>query len=129
MKVLLVALQIPFPFSHMMQIEAQRLDHFHEILKIDLAVLPDFPNGLVIAPLPANRTQKVLDCGYGSAAWAADVAREYPRWNVCATGNHRRRADPKATGGRCRYLAFHDTRTQLAQSRASGRHIAHAPLH
>ena len=81
----LLSLQNLCFLSHMTQIEAQRLDHLHEIFKNDLAVLPEFPNGLVIAPLPANRTQKVLDCGYGSAAWAVDVAREYPQWNVRAT--------------------------------------------
>lgn len=41
-----------------------------------------FDSRLVFPPLASPR--KVLDCGYGSATWAAEVAEQFPASEVCS---------------------------------------------
>lgn len=42
-----------------------------------------FDNRLIFPPL--NRPRRVLECGYGTAAWAIAVAEQYPRAEVRPT--------------------------------------------
>ncbi|RDW90823.1 uncharacterized protein DSM5745_02598 [Aspergillus mulundensis] len=54
--------------------EAERLELQHRILS------KVFDNRLVFPPIP--RLRRVLDCGYGTGAWAVDVAEQNPDCEV-----------------------------------------------
>ncbi|KAK4238403.1 S-adenosyl-L-methionine-dependent methyltransferase [Achaetomium macrosporum] len=54
--------------------EIDRLQYMHEIFNMM------FDNRLIFPPLP--RPRRILDCGYGSGAWAIDVAEQYPECEV-----------------------------------------------
>ncbi|EGS21106.1 uncharacterized protein CTHT_0029470 [Thermochaetoides thermophila DSM 1495] len=54
--------------------EIDRLQYMHAIFNMM------FDNRLIFPPIP--NPQRILDCGYGSAAWAIDVARQYPECEV-----------------------------------------------
>jgi len=60
-----------------------------------------FDNRLIFPPM--NHLRRVLDCGYGTASWAVDVAEQYPQCQVCqllVTYSARRRrcaGDPFST--------------------------------
>lgn len=60
------------------QEELERLEEQHRALT-DL-VLRDLPEPLFIAPV--REPTRVLDCGYGSGAWAVQVAESYPDCEV-----------------------------------------------
>ncbi|KAI9844445.1 MAG: hypothetical protein M1838_002181 [Thelocarpon superellum] len=50
--------------------EAERLNLQHEVFNLV------FDHRLIFPPI--TTPQKILDCGYGSAAWAIDVAEQFP---------------------------------------------------
>jgi ubiquinone/menaquinone biosynthesis C-methylase UbiE len=56
------------------QAERERLDMQHEALQMV------FDKRLIFPPI--ENPQMILDCGYGSAAWAVDVAEKYPDCRV-----------------------------------------------
>lgn len=58
----------------MWQDEEERLAIQHNVLN------KVFDSRLVFPPLA--RLRKVLDCGYGSATWAAEVAEQFPTAEV-----------------------------------------------
>ncbi|KAM3067417.1 hypothetical protein ACMFMG_011567 [Clarireedia jacksonii] len=54
-----------------------------ERLRIESAVFNRvFENRLIFPPL--TRPRRILDCGYGTADWAVDVARQNPRCEIIA---------------------------------------------
>jgi ubiquinone/menaquinone biosynthesis C-methylase UbiE len=58
----------------LVQDEIERLSIQHQVLcKV-------FDNRLLFPPL-TNPT-RILDCGYGTASWAIDVAEEFPHCDV-----------------------------------------------
>jgi hypothetical protein len=54
--------------------EADRLEKQHRVFTLM------FDEKLIFPPL--NNVRNVLDCGYGAASWAVDVAEEYPDCQV-----------------------------------------------
>ncbi|OJJ46766.1 hypothetical protein ASPZODRAFT_66834 [Penicilliopsis zonata CBS 506.65] len=54
--------------------EAERLDIQHRVLN------RVFDGRLIFPPVP--RPKRILDCGYGSGAWAVDVAEQHPECEV-----------------------------------------------
>ncbi|OAA59560.1 UMTA methyltransferase [Niveomyces insectorum RCEF 264] len=63
-------------FSPIDEDEAERLQIANEALK------KIFDNRLVFPPV--RRLRNVLDCGFGTGAWALEVAAQYPRCEVCS---------------------------------------------
>jgi ubiquinone/menaquinone biosynthesis C-methylase UbiE len=59
------------------QTERERLDKQHAVLQMIF-------DGRLIFP-PIENPQNILDCGYGSGAWAVDVAEKYPECRVCSS--------------------------------------------
>jgi hypothetical protein len=57
------------------QEEAQRLQLFHHVFHILFDKRLIFPS-----PIPSPR--RILDCGFGSASWAIEVADSHPRCEV-----------------------------------------------
>ncbi|KAL2292650.1 hypothetical protein FJTKL_07756 [Diaporthe vaccinii] len=68
------ALQQKIYFGPVDEEEAQRLQLFHHVFHIL------FDRRLIFPPIPNPR--RILDCGFGSASWAIDVADSYPRCEV-----------------------------------------------
>lgn len=60
---------------HCCQEEAQRLQLFHHVFHILFDKRLIFPG-----PIPSPR--RILDCGFGSASWAIEVADSHPRCEV-----------------------------------------------
>jgi hypothetical protein len=56
------------------QEEAERLELQHKVFN------RVFDNRLIFPPIP--RPQRVLDCGYGTASWAIEVAEQHPECEV-----------------------------------------------
>ncbi|KAF8849992.1 UMTA methyltransferase [Acephala macrosclerotiorum] len=54
--------------------EVERLNIFHNVLGRVF-------DGRLIFP-PITRPRRILDCGYGTGAWAAEVAEQFPRCEV-----------------------------------------------
>lgn len=57
-----------------LQAERERLDRLHRILQLV------FDHRLIFPPVESP--QRILDCGYGSGAWALEVAEKYPECQV-----------------------------------------------
>lgn len=57
------------------QEEAQRLQLFHHIFHVLF-------DKRLIFPSPIPNPRRILDCGFGSASWAIEVADSYPRCEV-----------------------------------------------
>lgn len=60
---------------HQGQEEAQRLQLFHHVFHILF-------DRRLIFPGPIPNPRRILDCGFGSASWAIEVADSYPRCEV-----------------------------------------------
>ncbi|PSS25646.1 hypothetical protein M430DRAFT_48081 [Amorphotheca resinae ATCC 22711] len=54
--------------------EIERLHIMHDVLS------RTFDGRLIFPPLP--RPRRILDCGYGTASWASEVAEQHPRCEV-----------------------------------------------
>ncbi|KAK1755746.1 S-adenosyl-L-methionine-dependent methyltransferase [Echria macrotheca] len=61
-------------FSPVDDEEVERLQYMHAIFNMM------FENRLIFPPIP--RPRRILDCGSGSGAWAAEVAEQYPECEV-----------------------------------------------
>ncbi len=57
-----------------MQDEIERLNIFHSVLHLVF-------DGQLLFP-PLIRPRRILDCGFGTAAWSSEVADKYPRCEV-----------------------------------------------
>lgn len=74
------------PTTDVKQEEVERLNIFHDVLTRVF-------DGRLIFP-PIQRPRRILDCGYGTGAWASEVAEQNPRCEVrsrllagCLAGN------------------------------------------
>lgn len=56
------------------QDEIERLQYLHGVFNMV------FDNRLIFPPIP--RPRRILECGSGSGAWAAEVAEQYPECEV-----------------------------------------------
>ncbi|RPB09669.1 S-adenosyl-L-methionine-dependent methyltransferase [Morchella conica CCBAS932] len=68
------ALENGTSFSPVDEDERERLDRVHNVFKLV------FDNRLIFPPV--NNPQKILDCGFGSAAWAVEAAERYSNCEV-----------------------------------------------
>ena len=65
----------PFPLTQRpYKDEADRLRMMHHVF------LQLFDGRLIFPPI--SRPRRILDCGFGSASWAVDVAETYPNCQV-----------------------------------------------
>ncbi|KAK4100864.1 S-adenosyl-L-methionine-dependent methyltransferase [Parathielavia hyrcaniae] len=68
------ALENGIYFAPVDEDEIERLQYMHELFNMM------FDNRLIFPPIP--RPRRILDCGFGSGAWAIDVAEQYPGCEV-----------------------------------------------
>lgn len=77
---------------------------------------------------PLSEPKRVLDCGYGSAAWAIEVAEQYPDCEVRCLSQNRLQAgryhsgmiDDQYSGNWRRHIATSTTRSYSWKSMATG---------
>lgn len=63
-----------FRAENPVQDERERLDKLHNVFRLI------FDRRLIFPPI--NNPQRILDCGFGSAAWAMEAAEKYPNCAV-----------------------------------------------
>ena len=86
-----------------------------ELLAIQHQVLSLVFNGKLVFP-PIDTTGCILDCGYGAASWAIEVADAYPDCTVSISSSGKKLLSKLLlnsllpSGHRSRYIPTHETR-------------------
>lgn len=94
------------------QEEAERLEHQNRVFNLI------FDGRLIFPPLHGLRN--VLDCGYGSASWAVEVAESYPNCEVNSVNRAVRDDTNSFRGYWRRHLPAHETRRHPRKFLAGG---------